>query len=49
MAVKFSSIFSTTSGVCESIQFPVTKDDLLEYINKYGYRSHGSHQHQQRR
>lgn len=46
---SFPNAFRTAKSVCESIQFPVTKDDLLEYINKYGYRSHGSHQHQQRR
>ena len=29
---------SPHTGVCESIQHPVTKDYLLEYIKRCGYR-----------
>ncbi|XP_032829539.2 mRNA-capping enzyme [Petromyzon marinus] len=52
---SFPNSFTTAMGVCESIQFPVTKEILLDHIDKHRYKSTGAsaapaaphHHHQQ--
>jgi len=38
---SFPNAFKTAQSVCESIQHPVTKEWLLEYIKTHGFRHHG--------
>jgi len=39
---SFPNTFKTAQSVCESIKFPVTKEILMDYINRFGFRQHGA-------
>lgn len=39
---SFPNALKTATSVCESIKNPVTKVNLTEYINTYGFRHHSS-------
>ena len=42
----YPNAVKTATSVCESIKNPVTKENLTEYINNYGFRRHSSVQSQ---